>query len=108
MRVIRETPGRKDSSHTRKIASNPLSRTCNRYPGHLLIEHNYRRYSPKVLEDLTESADKLEKGGLIEPTDSGWCNPVVMAKKSEGFFRLCIAFRRLHGVKKKMLIICET
>lgn len=65
------------------------------------IKHNYRRYSPKVLEDPRESADELETKGLIQPSHSGWCNPVVMDKKSDGGFRLCIYFRRLNEVGNK-------
>lgn len=52
------------------------------------IKQNYLRYSSKVLGALRNSAEKLEREGLIKPSDNGWCNPVVMAKKPVGELRL--------------------
>lgn len=68
---------------------------------HSAIKQNHRRFSPKVLEAFKNSAAKFKREGLIEPSDGGWCNPVVMAKKPNGEFRLCIDFIRLNRVAKK-------
>ncbi|XP_033227080.1 uncharacterized protein LOC117179418 [Belonocnema kinseyi] len=84
-----------------------------KFPATLMVEHYidiqgspsirqaYRRLSPKVEESLRESAQKLEAEGIIRPSESEWCNPVVMIRKPDGDYRLCIDFRKLNEVAKK-------
>ena len=39
--------------------------------------------------------------GVIEPSDSPWSSPVVLAKKKEGKYRFCIVFVKLNQVTEK-------
>ena len=69
--------------------------------GHSPIKQKNYRMSPKVHEALLGEIKKLLDNELIEPSASEWCNPVVMARKSDGTYRLCIDFRKVNEVSKK-------
>ena len=38
---------------------------------------------------------------IIEPSNSSWSSPIVMAKKADGTRRFCLDFRKLNQVTKK-------
>ncbi|XP_033222741.1 uncharacterized protein LOC117176597 [Belonocnema kinseyi] len=65
------------------------------------IRQAYRRLSPKVEESFNESAQKLKAEGIISPSKSEWCDPVVMLRKPDGDYRFCIDFRKLSEVAKE-------
>ena len=85
---------------TRLPATNLTKHTID-VQGHQPIKQCHRRLSPKVEEAFREAAQKLEDEGIIGPSGSEWCNPVVMVRKSDGGHRLCIDFRKLNEVAKK-------
>ena len=39
--------------------------------------------------------------GAIRPSNSPWCNAVVLVRKKDGLLRFCIDFRRLNTLTKK-------
>ena len=53
---------------------------------------------------LVELADTIRfwlERGIIVPSQSPWCAPVVVARKKDGSLRLCIDYRKLNAVTKK-------
>ena len=39
---------------------------------------------------------EMENEGLIEPSNSNWASPIVLPKKKNGEYRLCVDFRKLN------------
>ena len=39
---------------------------------------------------------EMESQGLIEPSNSDWASPIVLPKKKNGDYRLCVDFRKLN------------
>ena len=86
---------------TRLSATNLTKHTID-VQGHQPIKQCHRRLSPKMEEAFREVAQKLEEEGIISPSGSEWCNPVVMVRKSDGGHKLCIDFHKLNEVAKMM------
>ena len=42
----------------------------------------------------------LEKG-VIQPSDSPWSSPIVLAKKKDGSVRFCIDYRKVNAITRK-------
>ena len=69
--------------------------------GHPSIKQRYRVVSPKVQEAMYQEVDWMLAEGVIKESFSKWSAPIVMAKKANGGFQLCLDFRKLNAVSKK-------
>lgn len=72
--------------HDIKLTSNvPVHRKPYPIPSHL----------KQVVEDEVENMIQM---GIIEPSSSPYCSPIVLVNKEDGNYRLCIYFRALNDV----------
>ncbi|XP_023814763.2 uncharacterized protein LOC111947970 [Oryzias latipes] len=89
------------------------SRVFQEYPGCTNLVHHdivlkeqatVRRMSYRVPErllgPLKEEVDHMLSLGIIKPSKSEWCHPVVLVPKKDGTIRFCIDFRYLNSVSK--------
>ena len=51
-------------------------------------------------EDFNKEVDRLIELGIIEPSQSPYCSPVVMIKKPDNSYRLAQDFRALNSITK--------
>lgn len=65
------------------------------------VEPMRRRPQAHVEETRRQVKQMLEEG-IIEPSDSPWASAYVLAKKKSGELRLCVDFRKLNLVSKKL------
>jgi len=60
-----------------------------------------RRHPQAHLEEIDNQIGGLLEHGLIEPAASPWASNVVLVKKKDGSFRLCVDYRRLNSITYK-------
>ena len=70
-------------------------------PGAKPVKLPPRRMAP----DARAAADKIVKDlldrGLIRKSKSQWASPIVMCKKKDGTFRLCLDYRRCNALSQQ-------
>ena len=54
----------------------------------------------KNCEVERQVADLVQRG-MVEPADGAWSSPVVLVRKKDQSWRLCIDYRRLNAVTRK-------
>ena len=66
-----------------------------------LFKERFRRIAPPLVEEVREHIQEMLDGGAIRPSQSPWCNAVVLVWKKDGGLRFCIDFRWLNSRTKK-------
>ena len=81
-------------------------------PDDALFKERFRRIPPQQVDEVREHLELMLDTGAIRPSNSPWCNAVVLVHKKDGSLRFCIDFRRLNSLTKKdshpLPRICET
>ena len=76
------------------------------------FKERFHRIPPPQLDKVREHLKLMLDTGVIRPSNSPWCNAVVLVRKKDGSLHFCIDFRKLNSltVKDSHLLprICET
>ena len=65
------------------------------------FKERFRRIALPLVEEVREHIQQMLDGGTIRPSQSPWCNAVVLVRKKDGGLRFCIDFHRLNSRTKK-------
>ena len=65
------------------------------------FKERFRRITPPLVDEVRQHIQEMLDGGAIQPSQSPWCNAVVLVRKKDGSLRFCIDFRRLNARTKK-------
>ena len=65
------------------------------------FKEHFHRIAPPLVEEVREHLQEMLDGGAIRPSQSPWCNAVVLVRKKDGGLRFCIDFRWLNSRTKK-------
>ena len=57
------------------------------------FKERFRQIAPPLLEEVRENLQDMLDGGAIWPSNSPWCNAIVLVWKKDGTLRFCIDFR---------------
>ena len=66
-----------------------------------LFKERFRRIVVHEVEEVHQHIQEMLDGGAIWPSQSPWCNAIVLVWKKDGTLRFCIDFRRLNAHTKK-------
>ena len=81
-------------------------------PEALSFKEHFRRIPPPQVEEVREHLKLMLDAGAIRPSNSPWCNAIVLVRKKDGSLHFYIDFRRLNSLTKKdchpLPHICET
>ena len=76
------------------------------------FKEHFCRIPPPQLDEVREHLKLMLDTGVIQPSNSPWCNAVVLVRKKDGSLRFCIDFRKLNSLTVKdshpLPHICET
>ena len=64
-------------------------------------KERFRRIAPHEVEEVHQHIQEMLDGGAIWPSQSPWCNAIVLVWKKDGTLRFCIDFRCLNTCTKK-------
>lgn len=53
--------------------------------------------NPHKRKFVIDKVKEMETQGLIEPSTSGWASPIVLPKKKNGDYRLCVDLRQVNN-----------
>ena len=81
-------------------------------PDPLPFKERFHRIPPPQLDKVREHLKLMLDAGVIWPSNSPWCNAVVLVRKKDGSLHFCIDFRKLNSLTVKdshpLPRICET
>ena len=76
------------------------------------FKEHFCRIPPPQLDKVREHLKLMLDAGVIWPSNSPWCNAVVLVRKKDGSLYFCIDFRKLNSLTVKdshpLPCICET
>ena len=65
------------------------------------FKERFHRIPPPQLDEVLAQLKMMLDAGVIRPSNSPWCNAVVLVRKKDGSLRFCIDFRRLNSLTVK-------
>ena len=65
------------------------------------FKERFRRIALPLLDEVREHLQEMLDGGAIWPSQSAWCNTVVLVRKKDGGLQFCIDFPWLNARTKK-------
>ena len=76
------------------------------------FKEQFRRIPPPQVDEVREHLKLMLDAGVVRPSNSPWCNTVVLVRKKDRSLCSCIDFRRLNALTVKdshpLPRICET
>ena len=65
------------------------------------FKEQFRQIPPPLVEEVRSHLQEMSESGAIRPSQSAWCNAVVLVQKKDGSLWFCINFCHLNAHMKK-------
>ena len=65
------------------------------------FKEHFRQIPPPVVEEVRNHLKEMLESGAIRPSQSAWCNAVMLVWKKDGGLCFCIDFQHLNAHMKK-------
>ena len=69
-------------------------------PGKGPVRMPFYRQPPHIRTEIDRQVDEMLEQGIVEPSNSIWYSPVVLAKKKDGSYRFAVDYRKLNKITK--------
>ena len=66
-----------------------------------LFKERFCCIAPPLVDEVRQHIQEMLDGSAIRPSQSPWCNAVVLVRKKDGSLQFCIDFRHLNARTKK-------
>ncbi|GJS74106.1 putative reverse transcriptase domain-containing protein [Tanacetum coccineum] len=70
-------------------------------PEAALVARAPYRLAPAEMKELAKQLKELADKGFIRPISSSWGAPILFVKKKDGYFQMCIDYRKLNKLTVK-------
>ena len=84
-----------------KIACTDITENDIELLDHEPFKERFCRIAPPLVEEVRQHIQEMLDGGAIRPSQSPWCNAVILVMKKDGSLHFCIDFRCLNAKTKK-------
>ena len=88
---------KQDMGHTKAAEHKIVLKDLDTPP----FKERFRRIPPPQLDEVRDHLKLMLDAGVIRPSNSPWCNAVVLVRKKDGSLRFCIDFRKLNSLTVK-------
>ena len=65
------------------------------------FKEHFRRIPPPMVDEVRNHLREMLESSAIRPSQSAWCNAIVLVRKKDGSLRFCIDFRCLNARMRK-------
>ena len=65
------------------------------------FKERFRCIAPPLVDEVCQHIQEMLDGGAMRPSQSPWCNAMVLVRKKDGSLRFSIDFHRLNARTKK-------
>ena len=65
------------------------------------FKEQFRWVPPPFIEEVWNHLREMLESGAIQPSQSAWCNAIVLVRKKDGGLQFCIDFCHLNAHMKK-------
>ena len=86
----------------------PMDLSCTHSTKHMIkvtddtpFKEQFRQIPPLLVEKVQNHLQEMLESGTIRPSQSAWCNVVVLARKKDGSLQFCIDYCWLNTHMKK-------
>ena len=59
-----------------------------------------RRVPFAARKEIADQLERMQRNGVVKPSESPWGSPVVLVRKRDGSLRFCVDYRQLNSVTK--------
>ena len=84
-----------------RVGLYPLHRTYDKVTDDTPFMEQFRQIPPPLVEEVRNCLWEMLESGAIRPSQSAWCNAVVLVWKKDGSLWFCIDFCHLNSHTKK-------
>ena len=66
-----------------------------------LFKERFWHIAPSLVDEVHQHIQEMLDGGAFQPSQSPWCNTMVLVRKKDGLLQFCIDFHHLNARTKK-------